>query len=232
MKITAFTGSPRNNGNSSAILKAFLEGCRSVCDEDDKSETEVIRTEELNLKPCRGCLMCNALKRCAIRGDDWNELSAKIEASDILAFSTPIYFHHTTSSMKRMIDRFRSFIHVKITEDGLIHKPHKPWAKKIFLFTAHGSSDVADAEPLNTLFGFINKTLGEKNYFYKLNAVRLAVAGQIEFSEKRLYEIYKRLELPESLVHEDFLKKQSLPRESPENGNSCSRKNTLIRSIQ
>ncbi len=198
MKITAFDGSPRKNGNSRSLLNAFIDVAA-----ESGVEAEIFRTDELDLKACRGCLMCNVLKRCVIRKDCWEELSAKILNSDILVFSSPIYFHHTTASMKKLIDRFRSFIHVQITPDGLIHTPHSIWNKKIILLTAHGSSSTDDALPLVQMFSFMTESMGEGNGFSYMNAVRLAVSGQIEFDEQKLKDVYEKLKIPAALAGED-----------------------------
>ncbi|MDC7227123.1 MAG: flavodoxin family protein [Spirochaetales bacterium] len=200
MKITAFEGSPRKNGNSSLLLDAFLE--KTAVD----AVVKRYRTDELELKPCRGCLMCNVLKHCALRKDDWEKLSEQILDSDVVAFATPIYFHHTTSSMKKLLDRFRSFLHVQITEDGIIHKTHQKWNKKFILLTAHGSSSVEDAASLNELFDFIIETLGPENSIERINAVRLAVRGQIGFDLQQLEKTYVKLGLPAYLAVEDSKK--------------------------
>ena len=198
LKIAAFDGSPRKNGNSTNILKAFLESAESR-----GAGISLYKTDQLDLKPCRGCLMCNVLKKCAIRGDSWPEIAEKIYEADVLAFATPIYFHHATSSLKKLLDRFRSFLNVRITRDGIIHKPHIVWNKKIFLFTAHGSSSDEDAQPLIEMFEFMTEVMGRGNSLQTVTAVRLAVSGQILFTREQLIELYKKLELPLELAAED-----------------------------
>ena len=67
--IVAFHGSPRKNSNSSHLLRAFLRGAgeRGIrCHE--------VFAERCNVQCCRGCLRCNLIKRCAIKGDDWEAL--------------------------------------------------------------------------------------------------------------------------------------------------------------
>ena len=201
MKILAFDGSPRKNGNSSLILKRFTETAEKL-----GAEVKIYKTDLLDIKPCRGCLMCNVLKKCAIRKDGWKWISSEIIAADVLAFSTPIYFHHTTASMKKLLDRFRSFIHVQITEEGIVHIPHQLWDKKIYLFTAHGSSSANDALPLVELFEFMTEIMGEKNKLKFINAVRLAVSGQISFNSEQLEQLYNKIGLPVKLVPTDLLK--------------------------
>ena len=203
IKIAAFDGSPRPDGNSSIMLRTFINQAAEASGRENEINAYVFKTDKLDLKPCRGCLYCNAGKGCIIRSDQWEEISGRVLEADILVFSSPIYFHHTTSSMKRLIDRFRSFIHVQITEEGLIHTPYREWNKKIFLFTAHGSPDRLEAEPLDNLFRFIKNELGGNSSLDIINAVRLAVPGQILFEEGKLTKLYEKLEIPSHLAEAD-----------------------------
>ena len=110
-KILAFNGSPRSGSNTSYLLEHFLEGTSLSPD-----NFEVIEPHALHLDHCHGCLRCNVLRRCSISGDDWEQISGKILDADVLVFASPIYFHHLPGPVKILLDRFRSFNHVQITE--------------------------------------------------------------------------------------------------------------------
>ncbi|MGM0651083.1 MAG: flavodoxin family protein, partial [Bacteroidota bacterium] len=103
-KVLAFNGSPRPNGNSTRLLEYFLKGAKIYT-----SDCEHIDTHNLNIAFCRGCLRCNLLGRCSIQGEKWKEISHKINQADVLVFASPIYFHHVTAQLKKLLDRFRSF---------------------------------------------------------------------------------------------------------------------------
>lgn len=199
MKVTAFDGSPRKKGNSTILMNSFTD--ESI---KNGADVKIYKTDSMDIKPCRGCLMCNLIKRCALRGDDWQDVSERILESDVIVFSTPVYFHHTTASMKKIIDRFRSFIHVKITESGLIHTPFAEWNKNFVLITTQGSPAAEESEDLNNLFRFLCRELGSSNELAIINAVRLAVSGQIGFEKDQLYELYEKLGLPEGLADKDY----------------------------
>jgi putative NADPH-quinone reductase len=198
-KILALNGSPRPSGNTGFLLNRFLEGAV-----ESNAEVEMIRAQDLNLDYCSGCLRCNILKRCSLRGDDWESLSQKIRESDILVFASPVYFHHLTASLKKVLDRFRSFTHVQITETGLIHTPHQIWNKDFVLLLTMGSPDPAEAQPVIDLFRFLTEMLGDGNRLHVICATRLAVSRQVIRSEEELLELYPRLGLPVSLVAEDY----------------------------
>ncbi len=154
----AFNGSPRPAGNTTHLLNAFVAGAG-----ENSVTPHVYRSHALKLEDCTGCLRCNVLKRCAISGDDWAELSSRILESDVLVFATPIYFHHLPASLKKVLDRFRSFAHVQITEKGLVHTPHQEWEKEFVLILTMGSPDAIDAQPVIDLFNYVCSIMGPKN---------------------------------------------------------------------
>jgi putative NADPH-quinone reductase len=150
------------------------------------------------------------LKKCSIRDDDWGHLSEKILAADVLVFASPIYFHHLPGPMKTMIDRFRSFMHVQITESGLRHTPWQVWKKEFVLLLSMGSSDDSDSDPLVELFRFMTSILGQENRLHLVKAARLAVANQVTRSSDELHTLYEKLDLPPHLAEQDFVRNNRL----------------------
>ena len=204
-KVLALNGSMRKYGNTTILLQHFLDGAKNFA-----GAVEEIVARDINLEYCRGCLRCNLLGRCSVSGDDWLELSNKILDANVLVFASPIYFHHITSSLKKIIERFRSFVHIQITETGLIHTPWQEWDKDLVLLLCMGSSDVSDARPVIELFKFIRSILGQKNRLHIITATRLAVIKQVIKTEEELRELYPKLNLPPDLAKEDFSKNQKV----------------------
>ncbi len=217
-KILAFNGSARKMGNTWFLLQRFLEGAKK-----SGGVSEEITAHEINLEYCTGCLRCNLLKRCSIRGDDWNMLSEKILDSDVLVFATPIYFHHVSAQLKKIIDRFRSFVHVQITETGLKHTPHKEWNKDFVLLLTLGSSSDADAQPVIELFKYMVEILGHKNNLHVIVATRLGVVKQVIKSREELEELYPKLALPVELAEKDALRNRKILEDSFYLGQSLSK---------
>ena len=197
-KVLTFNGSPRKQGNTSLLLQHFHDGVKQ-----HTNLVEEINTHDIELKYCCGCLRCNILGKCATTGDDWENISKKIHEADVLVFATPIYFHHVTAPLKMLIDRFRSFIHVQITETGLIHTPHKKWNKDFVLLLCMGSSDAKDAKPVIDLFNYMTSILGSENKLHVITATRLAVVKQVIKNEEELKLLYSKLKLPVHLAKED-----------------------------
>ena len=205
MRFVAFNGSPRRKGNTSLLLSEMLRGAR-----DGGAHVEQIIAETVNLKYCQGCLKCNLIKRCRIRGDDWPELSRKILDADVLIFATPIYFHHLTAPLKKVLDRFRSFVHVQVTKDGLKHTPWHEWHKKFVLLLCLGSSSKADAQPVIDFFTFMTAMLGEDNRLHSIIGTRFVVTDQVKMTREELRKLYSKLDLPAYLTEQDYEHNQML----------------------
>ncbi|MCP4550019.1 MAG: flavodoxin family protein [bacterium] len=204
-KILAFNGSPRVHANSLQLLEALCDGAREV-----GAEIEMVQAYSANIKPCKGCLRCNVVKRCVIKGDDWPTLAERIGAADILVFASPVYFHHVSAPLKKIIDRFRSFMHVQITADGLIHTPHEAWRKRIVLIQTLGSSARDDAQPAQALFRFIAESLGEDTELDTITGTRLAVPRQLGMSVEELQALYGKLQIPAELAIPDQARNAAL----------------------
>jgi NAD(P)H-dependent FMN reductase len=205
MNIIAFNGSPRRRGNTSRLLHELLRGAQ-----DAGARTEEIIAEKLNLKYCKGCLRCNRLQRCSIPDDDWPALSQKISAANVVVFASPVYFHHLTASLKKVLDRFRSFIHVQITETGLKHTPWQQWQKQFVLLLSLGSSVDDDARPIIELFNFLTSVLGPDNRLTTIVGARLAVVNQVLMTRDQLRSLYPKLQLPVALADVDYERNRML----------------------
>jgi multimeric flavodoxin WrbA len=205
MNVLTINGGSRVKGNSTIMLNEFSRGVR-----DAGFEVDLVNVKDLNIKSCRGCLRCNLIKRCSLRGDDWKSLSQKILAADAIVFSSPVYFHHITGDLKKVLDRFRSFVNVRLNDDGLIHTPWQTWNKKFVLLMSQGSPDEADAKPAKDLFEFVTTILGNNNCFKFLLGKRLVVSGQLKMNESELKDLYLRLKIPFKCLKSDFLSNTAL----------------------
>lgn len=100
MKILLINASPRGeNSNTLNISRAFIEGFEGA-------EKEEITLKNLNIQPCRGCFSCwgKTAGQCVIR-DDMDMLRLKLQMSDIIVESFPLYFFGMPSQLKAMTDR-------------------------------------------------------------------------------------------------------------------------------
>jgi multimeric flavodoxin WrbA len=102
MKVAAFNGSPRKNGNTSLLIKRVFT----------KLESEGIDCEMIQLggkvkSGCTACMKCITNKdgKCAVNNDIINQCIEKIIEADGIIIGSPTYFAGLTSETKALIDR-------------------------------------------------------------------------------------------------------------------------------
>lgn len=102
MKVTAFNGSPRKNGNTSQLLGIVSE----VLAEHD-IETDIVDIARQPIAGCTACMACAENKNgaCIQDGDPVNEWIRKAVDSDGLILASPTYFANVSAQMKAFIDR-------------------------------------------------------------------------------------------------------------------------------
>ena len=101
MKVIAFNGSPRKEGNTSILLGQVLREL-----ENEKMETELVHLKG----PLRGCIACGkCLERrdgkCAFDADIINSCIKKMTEADGILLGSPTYFSDLTPELKALIDR-------------------------------------------------------------------------------------------------------------------------------
>lgn len=102
MKVVAFNGSPRKNGNTAQSIQIVLEELQK-----EGIETEVV---QLGGRKVFGCLACNRCwetqdNRCIRQDDEMNSFIAKIQAADGVIIGSPTYFSNVSTEVKALIDR-------------------------------------------------------------------------------------------------------------------------------
>ena len=102
MKVIAFNGSARKDGNTALLLNTVLA----------ELAAEDIGTEIYHLagKPIQGCIACyqcfkNKDRRCAVGKDIANECIEKMVEADGILLGSPTYFADVTAGMKALIER-------------------------------------------------------------------------------------------------------------------------------
>ncbi|CAM5222696.1 Multimeric flavodoxin WrbA OS=Ureibacillus acetophenoni OX=614649 GN=SAMN05877842_11148 PE=4 SV=1 [Ureibacillus acetophenoni] len=98
MKIVAFIGSSRSNGNTEKLTDVFLEGI----------DFKKVYLKDLTIKPIED--KRHTEEGFSIVDDDHDFIIETILESDVLVFSTPIYWYSTSGLMKNLIDRFSQAI--------------------------------------------------------------------------------------------------------------------------
>lgn len=101
MKVTAFNGSARPDGNTTALIRHVFAPL-----EREGIETELYHLGGRKIRGCAACYSCYRNKdgRCAI-DDAANECIERMAKSDGIIIASPTYFADVSSETKALIDR-------------------------------------------------------------------------------------------------------------------------------
>jgi multimeric flavodoxin WrbA len=102
MKVVAFSGSARKNGNTAILVNHVFK----------ELEKEGIQTELFQLagKKIRGCIACYKCfekknRRCSVEKDVVNDCIPMMLEAEGIILASPTYFSDVSSEMKALIDR-------------------------------------------------------------------------------------------------------------------------------
>ena len=104
MKIVAVLGSPRPQGNSSTLARAFLK----AAGERGAEITEYL-LNEMNYQGCQGCGACKTESEICILEDDLAPVLKAVKEADVLVLASPVYFGDLNGQLKCFFDRTYSF---------------------------------------------------------------------------------------------------------------------------
>jgi len=102
MKVVAFNGSARKDGNTAILVNRVLEEL-----EKEGIETEQVQLSGEKIRGCTACMGCiaNKDKRCTIEDDVVNDCIKKMTEADGIILASPTYFADISTEMKALIDR-------------------------------------------------------------------------------------------------------------------------------
>ena len=102
MKVVAFNGSARRDGNTAILVRRVLEEL-----EKEGIETELVQLAGERIRGCTACRGCvaNQDRRCTIDDDVVNECIARMVEADGIILASPTYFADVSAEMKALIDR-------------------------------------------------------------------------------------------------------------------------------
>ena len=100
-KIVILNGSPRKKGNTSALVKAFIDGAKSA----GNTVTEFF-LDNMNIRGCKGCFGGHSSNKCpCVQKDDMSKIYPKIKNSDIIILASPLYYWTMSGQLITVLDR-------------------------------------------------------------------------------------------------------------------------------
>lgn len=116
MRVIAFNGSGRKDGNTALLLNTVLNELSK-----QGIETELIQLAGRAPQGCLACYKCfeNKDQKCAVTADNLNEYLAKMINADGIVLGSPVYFTDVTAGIKALIERCGM---VSVANGGLLKR--------------------------------------------------------------------------------------------------------------
>jgi len=105
MKIAVITGSPRKNGNSFAMTRAFVEAA--------EARGHTVRRFDaafMHIGGCRACQTCYSTGKACSFDDDFNRIAPALLEADAVVYTMPVYWYSIPAQIKGVIDRIFSLV--------------------------------------------------------------------------------------------------------------------------
>jgi multimeric flavodoxin WrbA len=103
MHVVILFGSPRREGNTIQLVKTFSQVMK-----ERGHDVRTIYLNDLNIRPCQGCLACMPKGICKIN-DDMKDVRKYMTESDLIVYATPIYWFGPSGQLKLVMDRSFAF---------------------------------------------------------------------------------------------------------------------------
>jgi multimeric flavodoxin WrbA len=102
MKVVAFNGSPRKEGNTAILVNYVLKEL-----DREGIKTEMIDLADKSIQGCKECYGCIANKdgHCVNDEDDLNQMIDKMVEAEGMILASPTFFTDVSTEMKALIDR-------------------------------------------------------------------------------------------------------------------------------
>jgi multimeric flavodoxin WrbA len=102
MKVVAFNGSARKNGNTAILVNRVFQRLQK-----GGIETELVQLSGKKIHGCVACFKCfeNKNQRCSVTKDVLNSCIEKMIEADGIILASPTYFANISTELKALIDR-------------------------------------------------------------------------------------------------------------------------------
>ncbi len=99
--IVILNGSPRKNGNTSALVQAFTKGAQSA----GHTVTEFF-LDKMDIRGCKGCFGGHSGRECpCVQRDDMAQIYPAVKDSDVVVLATPLYYWNMSGQIRTAVDR-------------------------------------------------------------------------------------------------------------------------------
>ncbi len=153
-KIVILNGSPRPNGNTKGLIKAFTEGAESK-----GHKVICFDLQQMNIHGCLGCFGGGKDKNSpCVQKDDMLKIYPEYSAADIVVLASPMYYWGFSGQLKCAFDRLFA-----VAECNMFYR--NPKKQCIMLMASEGNSE-SNSKPVIDYYVSLIKRLGWKNLGY------------------------------------------------------------------
>ena len=177
-KILILNGSPRLNGNTSALIEEFTKGAKL-----NGNDIITFDLDRMNIHCCKGCLKGgkNPDSPCSQK-DDMDKIYPHYKEAYILVLASPMYYWSFSAQLKIFIDR--------IFAVAEIDPNYKTPYKECFMLMAAEGNDDNNSKPIIEYYQSLLNYLGWKDLGY-LIAGGLFNIGDIKGKDEFLNKAFE-----------------------------------------
>ena len=100
-KIVVLNGSPRENGNTSALIEAFTKGA-----EESGNAVTAFFLDKMDIHGCKGCYGGGKdLESPCVQKDDMDKIYPHYKEADIVVLASPLYYWNLSGQLRTAFDR-------------------------------------------------------------------------------------------------------------------------------
>lgn len=133
-RIVILNGSPRRNGNTSMLVRAFTEGAESR----GHTVTEFFLSG-LHIQGCKGCFGGRSGQAYpCVQRDDMEKIYPAVRDCDVLVLASPLYYWNLSGQLRTAMDRLFALEE----HDGNLLRGHNRVGVLLMAAEGHGFEDV------------------------------------------------------------------------------------------
>ncbi|MBI9011051.1 MAG: flavodoxin family protein [Clostridiales bacterium] len=160
MKVVAFNGSPRGNGNTYTAIELVTENMVKA-----GVEVEIVHVGNQLIRGCLACNQCarNRDERCVI-DDEVNEWIQKMKEADGILIGSPVHYSAIAGTMKSFLDRA---FYVSGNNGSLLR--HKVGAAVV---AVRRSGGIPTLNQLNNFLNYSEMMMPTSNYWHVIHGTK------------------------------------------------------------
>ena len=164
-RILILNGSPRKQGRTASLVKAFIEGAEGA-----GNEACELYIDSMNIAGCKACEACSHNGGYCSQKDDMEKVYEAYLWADVIVFASPMFWGTISGQLKTVIDRLYA-IQNRIGYEDM----SKQYKETAFIMTARGGYYKQALD----FYNIFTEIMGWKNWGTVLGAGKEAEAHRI-----------------------------------------------------